>query len=92
LQSGQLRYQLLIMQSGKTPPEFKGRYEVQASGTLDGKPWVQSLPGGAQPISLRQYARVEGRLDYPVSAVVKNVQIRVVDMNGGVRATQTVKL
>jgi hypothetical protein len=92
VQPGQLRYQMLIMQSGKTPPEFKGRYDLQVGGTLDAKPWALSLPGGAQPISLRQYARVEGRLDYPVAAVVKNVQVRVMDMSGGVRVTQTVKL
>jgi len=92
VQPGQLRYQLLVMQSGKAPAEFKGRYEVQASGTLDGKPWTLALPAGSQPISLRQYARVEGRLDHPPGAVVKTVQVRVTDQNGGVRASQTVKL
>ena len=92
VQPGQLRYQLLVMQSGKAPAEFKGRYEVQASGTLDGKPWTLALPAGPQPISLRQYARVEGRLDHPPGAVVKTVQVRVTDNNGGVRASQTVKL
>jgi len=83
---------LLLMQSGKSPPEFKGRYELQAVGTLEGKPWALTLPAGPQPISLRQYARVEGRLDHPVAAVVKAVQVRVMDSQGGVRATQTVKL
>ena len=92
VQPGQLRYQLLLMQSGKAPAEFKGRYVIQASGTLDGKPWTLSLPTGPQPISLRQYARVEGRLDHPAAAVVKTVQVRVIDNLGGVRATQTVKL
>jgi len=92
LQPGQLRYQLLVMQSGKAPSEFKGRYELQVAGTLDGKPWTLALPAGPQPISLRQYARVEGRLDHPVAAVVKTVQVRVMDNNGGVRATQIVKL
>jgi len=92
LQPGQLRYQLLVMQSGKAPAEFKGRYELQVAGTLDGKPWTLALPAGPQPISLRQYARVEGRLDHPVAAVVKTVQVRVMDNNGGVRATQVVKL
>lgn len=92
LQPGQLRYQLLVMQSGKAPNEFKGRYEVQAAGTLDGRPWALTLPAGPQPISLRQYARVEGRLDHPAGAVVKTVQVRVMDNQGGVRAAQTVKL
>ena len=92
VQPGQLRYQLLVMQSGKSPAEFKGRYELQVAGTLDGKPWALAMPAGPQPISLRQYARVEGRLDHPAGAVVKTVQVRVLDQSGGVRATQTVKL
>lgn len=92
VQPGQLRYQLLVMQSGKAPAEFKGRYELQVTGTLDGRPWALALPAGPQPISLRQYARVEGRLDYPEGAVVKTVQVRVTDNNGGLRASQTVKL
>jgi hypothetical protein len=92
VQPGQLRYQMLLMQSGKSPAEFKGRYELQVLGTLDGKPWTLTLPGGPQPISLRQYARVEGHLDYPVAAVVKAVQVRVMDSQGGVRTTQTANL
>jgi len=92
VQPGQLRYQMLLMQSGKAPAEFRGRYELQAAGTLEGKPWMLALPAGSQPISLRQYARVEGRLDHPVGAVVKTVQVRVLDNQGVVRATQIVKL
>ena len=92
VQPGQLRYQVLLMQSGKAPAEFKGRYELLVSGTLEGKPWTLAMPNGPQPISLRQYARVEGRLDHPPDAVVKTVQVRVTDPSGAVRATQTVKL
>lgn len=89
---GQLRYQMLVMQSGKAPAEFKGRYQLQLTGTLDGKLWTLKPPAGPQPISLRQYVRVDGLIDYPVPAVVKTVQIRVMDSNGGLRATQIVKL
>lgn len=92
LQPGQLRYQLLVMQSGKSPAEFRGRYDVHALGTLDGKPWGVTLAAGPQPISLRQYARVEGRIEHPVGAVVKTVQVRVMDQSGGLKATQVVKL
>lgn len=92
LQPGQLRYQLLVMQSGKSPAEFKGRYELQLAGTLDGKPWTFSPEGGARAISVKQYARVEGLVDHPLPAVVKTVQVRVLDSSGGVRASQTVKL
>ena len=92
VQPGQLRYQLLVMQSGRSPPEFRGRYELQLSGTLDGKPWTFTPPAGARSLALKQYARVEGLIDLPPPAVVKTVQVRVLDNSGGVRASQTVKL
>jgi hypothetical protein len=92
LQPGQLRYQLLVMQSGRSPAEFKGRYEMQLAGTLDGKPWTFAPPSGPRALSVKQYARVEGLIDHPAPAVVKTVQVRVLDNNGGVRASQTVKL
>jgi hypothetical protein len=92
LQPGQLRYQLLVMQSGRSPAEFKGRYEMQLAGTLDGKPWTFAPQGGPRALSVKQYARVEGLIDHPAPAVVKTVQVRVLDNNGGVRASQTVKL
>jgi len=92
VQPGQLRYQLLVMQSGKSPAEFKGRYELQLAGTLDGKPWSFSPQAGPRMLTVKQYARVEGLIDLPQPAVVKTVQVRVLDNNGGVRASQTVKL
>ena len=88
---GQLRVQLLVMQSGKRPPEFNGRYETTLNGTLDSKPWVFARPGGPQALQLKQYARVESVTDYPPQAVVKTVSVRVTDLNGAVRATLTVK-
>ena len=89
---GQVRFQLLLMQAGKAPAEFQGRYEVTLSGLLDGKPWTMPQPGGAKSLQLKQYLRVEGIVDHPPQAVVKAVLVRVMDMNGGVKATQTVKL
>jgi hypothetical protein len=92
VQPGQLRFQLLVMQSGRSPAEFKGRYEIQLAGTLDGKPWTFSPQPAQRALALKQYARVEGVLDHPDSAVVKSVQVRVLDNSGGVRASQTLKL
>jgi hypothetical protein len=88
---GQMRFQLLAMQAGKRPAEFSGRYDVTLAGTLDGKPWTFAQPGGAQPLQLRQYLRLEGVIDHPPQAVVKTVSVRVLDLNGAVRATLTVK-
>lgn len=90
--AGQLRYQLLIMLSGKQATPFTGRYEITLTGSLDGKAWSQALPGGVKPLQIKQYARVEGRIDYPAHAVVKTAQLKVTDAAGVVRANQTVKL
>jgi len=89
---GRLRYQLLVMQSGKAVAPFVGRYDVTLVGTQDGKPWTLTMPGGAQALQVRQYARVEGHIDHPMTAVVKTVQVRVTDNNGSVRATQIARL
>jgi hypothetical protein len=92
VQPGQVRYQLLVMQSGRSPPEFKGRVELQLSGTLDGKPWTFSPAAAPQALAVKQYARVEGLIEHPLPAVVQTVQVRVLDGGGGLRASQTVKL
>jgi len=86
---GQRRYQMLVMQSGKNVPEFVGRYDIQLRGTLNGAPWTATLPGGPQPLKLRQYTRVEGLIDHPPQLVLKAVQASVIDAEGRVRATQT---
>lgn len=89
---GRMRFQLLVMQNGKTLPEFHGRYELTLSGTLEGRPWTHAMPGGARALQVKQYQRVEGVIDFPERAVVKQVQVRVTDMGGTVRAQQSLKL
>lgn len=89
---GQLRYQLLLMQPGKARPEFSGRYEVTLAGTLDGKAWTQAQPGGAQPLQVRQYRRIEGMIDHPPHAVVRTVTVKVTDSRGAVLATHSVQM
>jgi hypothetical protein len=91
LSPGHLRFQLLVMQAGKAPPEFKGRYEITLAGTLDGKPWSFTPPGGPQALQLKQYLRVEGMIDHAAQAVVKTASVRVTDLNGALRASLTVK-
>ncbi len=88
----QTKYQALLMQIGKNQPEFVGRYEIQLSGLLDGKPWVFPQPGGPRLLQIKQSLRLEGLIDHPEMAVVKTLQIRVTDKQGTVRASQTVKL
>lgn len=88
----QLRYQLLVMQSGKSPPEFRGRYELLLAGVDEGgKPWQSSEPAATQALQFRQYSRVEGMIDHPAATMVKTVQVRLIDADGAVRATHTAR-
>ncbi|MDP3224752.1 MAG: hypothetical protein Q8M96_16580 [Rubrivivax sp.] len=89
---GQVRYQLLIVQSGKALAEFKGRYDLLLTGQLEGKAWSQALPGGPQVLQMRQVTRLEGLIDHPPEAVIKAMQVRVTDAKGVTRATQTIGL
>ena len=88
---GQVRYQMLAVQSGKAVADFKGRYELLLSGVLDGKPWSQLAADGPKPLQLRHHARVEGRIAHPPEAVIKALQVKVTDAQGVTRATQSVR-
>lgn len=89
---GQLRYQMLVVQNGKAMPDFTGRYDVQLVGQLEGRAWVQPLPGGPRPLQVRGVARVEGTVDHPPAAVIKQVLVKVLDAKGVTRASHTARL
>lgn len=90
---GQLRFQLLVMQQGgRSQPEFNGRVEVMLSGLHDGKPWADTAAAFKQALVFKQYRRVEGMMNLPGSVVVRQVQVRVLDGTGAVRASQSLKL
>jgi len=89
---GQLRYQMLLMQGARSSAEFSGRYEVMVAGTLAGRPWSLPAAGGAKDMKLKQVLRVEGLIDHPPQAVIKSLQVRVLDEAGAVKATQTLAL
>ena len=87
----QVKWQVLVIQPVKNAPVFNGKLELTFSGTLAGKPWTTSLPGGAQLLQFKQYRRIEGVLDLPPLAVVKTVTAKVVE-GTAVRSVQTIKL
>lgn len=89
---GQLHYQLLVMVASKSQAEFNGRYEFLLQGSLDGKPWTFVPAGPVKSLRFRQSARVAGFIDHPPAAVVKTVQVKLIDARGAVRATRTVRL
>ena len=88
---GQVRFQMLAVQNGKTIADFKGRYELLLSGLLGGKPWSQVSKDGPKPLLLRHYTRVEGRIDHPPDAVIQSLQVKVTDAQGVTRTTQSVR-
>lgn len=88
---GQLQYRMLAVQQAKDA-EFTGTYELVISGQLDNKSWSMTLPGGPRAITVKQVARVEGSVDHPPGAVIKGVQVRIMDGRGSVRATHTTRL
>ncbi len=87
----QLKWQVMVIQPQKNAPEFRGKLLMSMSGTLDGKPWMTDLPGGAQALQFRQYRRIEGLVDLPPQAVVKNVSARLLE-GSATRAVQSIKL
>lgn len=87
----QLRWQVLVIQPAKNAPEFRGRLELSIAGVLDGKPWSLQWPESGQPLQFRQYRRVEGLVDLPAQAVVKNVSAKVVE-GTAVRAVHNIPL
>lgn len=87
----QLKWQVLVMQPVKNAPQFNGKLEISFSGTDGGKPWMMSLPGGPQVLQFSQYRRIEGIVDLPPQAVVKNMSARVVE-GTATRAVQSIKL
>jgi hypothetical protein len=89
---GQLRYQMLVVQNGKGNADFKGTFELVLSGLLDGKEWTQSLPDGPQAFQVRQVTRLEGLIDHPPGAVLKSLQVRVMDAKGATKALRTLRL
>ncbi|MBL8331278.1 MAG: hypothetical protein JNJ71_20750 [Rubrivivax sp.] len=90
---GRLRFQMLLMQSGKDPAEFVGRYELTLIGQIGQRAWTSTATDTARgDVKLRQYARVEGVVAFPAEVTVRSLQVRVLDAKNGVRATHTMKL
>jgi hypothetical protein len=87
----QLKWQVLVLQPTRNAPEFKGKLELTVSGLLNGKPWTMGLPDGAQALGFKQYRRVEGLVDLPAQAVVKNVSVKIIE-GTTTRASHSIKL
>ncbi len=91
LKSGEIKWQVLVVQARKNPLEFSGQLEVSFGGVDNGKAWSGSERGGTQALTVKQYGRVEGFYQPPSQVIVKSVTVRVLE-GKTVRAVQTVKL
>lgn len=87
----QLKWQVLLLQTGRNVGEFNGQLELSFAGTLNGQAWSTGLPQGPVSLQMRQYRRLEGVVVLPPMAVVKTVSAKVVE-GTVVRATQSIKL
>jgi hypothetical protein len=94
----QIRYKALVMQGGREQKEFAGSIQIVAQGTLNGKPMSLTLPdqGGTElkdrmKIAFKRYQRIEGFIDVPPGAVIKTVQLRLLE-KGTLRAQETASL
>lgn len=89
---GRLRYQALLMQAVGRSGEVKGRYELMVTGTQDGRPWTQTLNKPGQSFEMKQYQRLEGTIDLPAGAVVKQLEIKVLDAAGKLQASEVARM
>lgn len=90
LPSGQLRWQVLVLQPARNAPEFRGQLQLSLGGTQEGRPWAMDLPR-PEELQFKQYRRLEGVVDLPAQVVVKNVSVRVLE-GKATRAVQSIKL
>jgi hypothetical protein len=94
----QLRYRALLSIGGRPDKEFNGTVQLLVSTEENGKQasltWpdqsVDDVKDGIK-IVFKHYQRVEGNFEVPAGAIVKSVQLRVLE-HGTVRAQQTVTL
>lgn len=92
------RYRLLIAQSKQRVKDFRGRLQFIVDFELGGKSEVVSFPKGdeaaqAYNLAFKFYQRVEGTFMMPAGAVIKKVQVRVLEAgNPTPVSTQTINL
>ena len=95
---GEYRYRLLVVQSKQRVREFTGRLQFVVDMEENGRPTVVTIPAEndasqAYNLAFKFYQRVDGTFMLPPGAVVKKVQVRVLE-NGNPTplSTQSVTL
>ncbi len=95
---GRMRYRALLMQAGRAERVFSGSLQLRVTAVSQGRSLTLTLPDEGPPearermkLSFRRLLRVEGHFEVPRGAVLKSVQMRVLE-KGALRAEQTAAL
>jgi hypothetical protein len=91
LPTGEIKWQVLVIQGIKNPVEFEGQLELAFTGLSNTKPWTGGLPAGALTFKVKQYGRLEGVFQPPVQMILKSITAKVLQ-GQTVRAVQTARL
>jgi hypothetical protein len=83
--TNEMRYRLLVQQSGKPDRDFVGSVQLLVSFLQGARSFTLQVPDPAAAstparldLSFRHYQRVEGTFSLPAGAVAKSVQVRIV--------------
>ncbi|MGH8671683.1 MAG: DUF6776 family protein [Burkholderiales bacterium] len=90
---GEYRYRVLLLQSGKREHAFQGSMRLLVSALQNGRKTVHDAVGPQADaakidINFRYYQRIEGTFQVAPDAVVKSVQVRIVE-DGAAQPTLT---
>jgi hypothetical protein len=88
-ETSQLRYRLLVQQSGKPDKDFVGSVQLRVEFVQNARGFTLQIPDPSQPpgagqgmdLSFRHYQRLEGGFTLPAGAVAHSVQVRI--LSGG---------
>jgi len=98
-ETSQMRYRLLVQQSGKPDKDFVGSVQLRVNFTQNSRGFTLQVPDpNAAPealralqLSFRHYQRVEGGFSLPPGAVARSVQVRIL-AGGETQLQQTFNL
>jgi len=98
-ETAQLRYRLLVQQSGKPDKDFVGSVQLRVNFVQNTRGFTLQIPepgsgagaGQGLDLSFRHYQRLEGGFTLPAGAVAHSVQVRIVS-GGETKLQQTFNL
>jgi len=98
-ETSQMRYRLLVQQSGKPDKDFVGSVQLRVNFVQNAHGFTLQIPdpaaapdaGQSMQLSFRHYQRLEGGFNLPPGAVARSVQVRIL-AGGETQLQQTFNL